>query len=147
MENLLKEQLMQSFSGIKKIHTKFFKNADITPVEFHTIKLIQKISEKLENETQVYVSMLQKKMELTMPAVSQILNSLDKKGFIVRNISTEDRRKIYVKLTGEGKRILNEINDHNDKILGKFIELVGEDDIKELIRIFEKALNALENIK
>lgn len=76
----------------------------------------------------------------TKARISAILNSLEKKGFISREIDKSNRRNIIVSLTKEGKKyIVGEIEKVYNLFESYFIK-IGEKDTSELIRIVNKII-------
>lgn len=78
---------------------------------------------------------ISEEMNISSARVASILNGLEDKGFIERKIDTSDRRRILVSLTdlGKEKALL-----HEEKVIGiiaRMLELLGEEDAKELLRI------------
>ena len=74
-------------------------------------------------------------MGISTARVAAALNSLEAKGFITREIDKEDRRKIIVSLTKEGKsRAQNQLDEHTLH-MAKMLESLGEHDAKEYVRI------------
>lgn len=75
----------------------------------------------------------------TTPArVAAELKSLENKGFIRREIDVENRRKILVKITPNGK---NNATKHRHEAMQIAVELLsqlGKDDAKEYVRIIGK---------
>ncbi|MEO1616009.1 MAG: MarR family transcriptional regulator [Planctomycetota bacterium] len=58
--------------------------------------------------TDVTVAMVAGSVQLSAPTVSRILDRLEKSGYITRQRASSDRRKVFVQLTDEGlKRIDN----------------------------------------
>ncbi len=55
------------------------------------------------------VKELASKLNITSGGVTRIVGSLEKKGYVVREMSPEDRRWIWVYLTTEGQNILTDI--------------------------------------
>ncbi|HOO28515.1 MAG TPA: MarR family transcriptional regulator [Lachnospiraceae bacterium] len=89
----------------------------------------------------VIPSDISKEMGITSARVAAALNSLEGKGLISRRIDGEDRRRILVDLTEDGKR---KICRQHRKVMGAIINMLqylGEDDAKELIRIMKKLLS------
>ena len=108
--------------------TYFCDKINITPVEFKCLRYL------LEN-TFPQVKELASNMNLTAARVTNLLNSLEKKGYIQRTISNKDRRVIQVKLTTQGKKFANNIQDEYIKFHQEIIELIGDE--AELINLLE----------
>jgi len=52
--------------------------------------------------TDITVAMVAKSVQLSAPTVSRILDRLEKNGYLTRERSSTDRRKVFVQLTDEG---------------------------------------------
>jgi DNA-binding MarR family transcriptional regulator len=78
--------------------------------------------------------------------IAMVLNSLEKKGLITRQIDVRDRRKILVSITSEGK-LLAEKNYRNvvDVLVRRFA-LLGEHDAKEYVRITGRLVEMLLDV-
>lgn len=77
-------------------------------------------------------------MNVSSARIAQTLNSIEKKGWIKRRIDTHDRRRVLIKLTLDGQNVADE---HYRKILeqaAKMLDLLGEEDAKEYVRITGK---------
>lgn len=77
-------------------------------------------------------------MNVSSARIAQTLNSIEKKGWITRQIDTSDRRKIIVKLTPEGKNEAEKLNQRVMDIATKMLAQLGEHDAKEYVRITGK---------
>ena len=78
---------------------------------------------------------ISEEMNISTARVATILNSLENKGFVERQIDREDRRRILVTLTQKGKV---EAKEHKEEVINqiaKMLELLGEEDAKDFIRI------------
>ena len=62
---------------------------------------LKTISEFSEN-TEVTVAMIAQAVQLSAPTVSRILDRLEKSGYITRQRSNTDRRKVFVSMTENG---------------------------------------------
>ncbi|VEU80987.1 MarR family winged helix-turn-helix transcriptional regulator [Haploplasma axanthum] len=83
-------------------------------------------------------------MNISTARVAAILNSLESKGYIRREVNQVDRRKIIVKLTDKGekyaKKIINTIVSDVAGLLSK----LGQEDATELIRLTRKISSIME---
>ena len=85
------------------------------------------------------------KMSITSARTAVALNSLEKKGFINREINKQDRRQILVTLTNEGKEYIKELLLEEQQRFARVLEGLGEKDAKEFVRIIEKIVNNFNN--
>lgn len=89
------------------------------------------------NET-VLPSDISRTMGVSSAMVATALNRLENKGLITRRIDQNDRRRILVGITNEGKNLAD---SHRQLMLGtaeKMLGLLGEHDAKEYVRITGK---------
>ena len=80
-------------------------------------------------------------MQISSARVASILNNLENKGFIERQIDKADRRRILVSLTSLGEE---SANAHYQEVINqicKMFEILGEKDAKEFIRIMNRILD------
>ncbi len=78
------------------------------------------------------------KIEVSSPRVCAILNTLEGKELITREIDKNNRRNVIVKATELGKVHSEEHYNKAMKIYAKVLEKLGEHDALELIRITQK---------
>ena len=90
-----------------------------------------------QQKKQVLPSEICQYMHISSARVAATLNSLEKKGLITRQIDKNDRRRILVKLTPQGKEAAQ---SHQQQVLektSKMLKTLGEHDAQEFIRILE----------
>lgn len=101
-----------------------------------------------EHEGNVIPSDISNEMGITSARIAAALNSLEKKGLILRRIDPEDRRRILIDMTDAGRE---QVKKHYQMILDKTINLLrylGEEDAKNYIRITKKMAEfSQENFK
>lgn len=93
-------------------------------------------------DAKVTVSEVVRYMRVAAPAVSRTLRSLEEKNYVERMVCEGDRRNVYVRVTEEGKEVLNECNRILSELLKSVTEKMGEEDMNRLIGY----LNKLEQI-
>lgn len=77
-------------------------------------------------------------MGISTARIAATLNSLEKKGWITRRIDTDDRRRILVDLTSEGKAHAEQHHRHMMENTIKLLSMLGEEDAREYVRLSRK---------
>ena len=95
-----------------------------------------------DNGDNVIPSEVGKMMNVSTPRITAILNKLEAKNLIERNISPEDRRNIFITLSAEGRKIVEEKKAQQEKLIQTLVSRVDEQDIQAFIRV----LDALETV-
>lgn len=70
--------------------------------------------------------------------IASLLNGLERKGYVIREHSGEDRRKVIVIITDAGREVLRRKHDAGLNRLALLLEELGEHDARELVRISER---------
>jgi DNA-binding MarR family transcriptional regulator len=84
-------------------------------------------------------------MNISTSAVSQLLNKLETKEYITRNINKENRREIILKLATKSERYFEESQMLEDEINRNVYGQLPLEDLKHLVRILEK-LNTIVKV-
>ena len=79
------------------------------------------------------VPKMQKKLNISKPAISYILNTLEKKKYITREIDPKDRRKVSISATPEGKAAAEQSKKKFDELWYELLTRFGEDNMRQLI--------------
>ncbi len=107
--------------------------------ELHMLQLIDDLFKKSRQISPpplgVKVSLLSMRSNVSKPAVSQMLKSLEKKQLIERITCEQDRRVVYVRLTDCGHQMIQDSQQFFCRFLGTVIEQLGEEDTQTLIRL------------
>lgn len=91
-----------------------------------------------EHGGEVVPSDIVKEMDVSSARIAQTLNSVEKKGFITREIDANDRRRVIVKLTDKGKLKDKQHFEMVMEHMTRMLESLGEYDAKEYVRITKK---------
>ena len=87
----------------------------------------------------VSASELKKKILMSNPDVTRLMDRLVMKGFVERTMCPENRRKIDISLTDSGRKLFQEAHQSVKQALGNFFEKkLTEDDAKELRDLMHK---------
>lgn len=88
----------------------------------------------LRNED-VIPSEISNEMSISTARIAAALGNLESKGLITRQIDINDRRRILVSLTPEGKEIAEKQHQDVLKNVTQMLQSLGEYDAKEYVRI------------
>lgn len=145
MDKELKEALFRQIFLMKKLtHHTSFEN-DLPRGTFYLLYTIYKWGKSIENSSYIgiTVSDLSKHLIVSKPAISKTLSELEKKGWIARVNSQNDRRLVYVCITELGCDLAKQAWRQIDKGFDEMMLLLGEEDVANLIRIMEKLNDCL----
>lgn len=93
-------------------------------------------------------SSIGQKTALSPARVAAILKSLEKKGFISRDINLQDRRKIWVKITPTGLAKQANERDRTFAVIETIFAQMGQSQVKQLIdsiQLFQKVSTQVSN--
>lgn len=85
-------------------------------------------------------------LNISTSAVSQILNKLETKEYIIRSINKENRREIILKLGVKGEQYFEDLKILEDEINHNVYGQLHLEDLKHLARILEKLNSIVEGI-
>ena len=131
---LLNELLVSLFNHVldteaKAVITEEFK--DITNNDMHIIEAIG-ISEPRN------VSQIAKQLDVTVGTLTVNMNSLEKKGYILRERSTEDKRVVLVTLTEKGRKAFFHHRDFHKNMIRSAVKGLNEEEMNALISCLTK---------
>jgi DNA-binding MarR family transcriptional regulator len=83
---------------------------------------------------------------ISKAAVSQMLGSLEKKGYIQREINPSNRRKIVITLTKKGKISIDNAEKSIDDLMMRIIERFGEENSRNLACLLNRFTESVDEI-
>ena len=148
----IKEQLVVSLFRFRKTGMSFptglntqLKELDVSMAELVLMKGIA--DNKPESAENINIADIQSALFVTKAAVSQMFGTLEKKGYLIREVDKNNRRKLIVTLTPRGQEILHIMEDKMEVLLSKIISRVGEDNTKQLISLINQFVDVTEELK
>ena len=94
-------------------------------------------------DTNLDVQKIQNKLQISKPAVSYILNMLEKKEYISREIDPADRRKISVTATQKGQEAADQAIRNYIEMWKSLVNEFGEDDMRQLVELLTRLTELL----
>lgn len=127
-------RLLESIKKFRQLSLNFRGNGVIPHREIMMLKLIKHHS----GEGGITISTLSAHLEISKPAVSQMINSLEDKNYVERITPKSDRRMVFVRLTELGEEALGVAFHEMQKKLEIYLEKMGEEDMATLIALLDK---------
>lgn len=130
----LNELLVNLFNNVmnmeaKAIITEEFK--DITNNDMHII-------EAVGIEQPKSMSMIAKQLSVTVGTLTVNMNSLEKKGYIVRERSEQDKRVVLVTLTEKGRKAFFHHRDFHKAMIRAAVKGLDETEMQTLIKCLQQ---------
>ena len=106
---------------------------DLTNNDMHVIQAIG--TEEPKN-----MSTIAKELSVTVGTLTIAMNSLVKKGYVVRERGREDRRVVYIYLSPKGRRAYDHHADFHKHMIDSITKALSPDEMNSLV----KALKSLD---
>lgn len=71
-------------------------------------------------------------------SITYVIDKLEKKGYIKRRDCKEDRRVVYIDITEEGTKLMDEIFPKHQKVIEELFSEVTEEEKKTVIDVLKK---------
>ncbi|MBU1045066.1 MAG: MarR family transcriptional regulator [Candidatus Omnitrophica bacterium] len=108
--------------------------AQLNPAQFFVLDIISDLGAQK-------MSQLAKKLTVSLPAVTRIVDKLYGEKMVERIIGEKDRRIIEVKITPKGKKIVNEFRKQRQQALKDIFTKLCEKDRQDYLRILHTLNN------
>ncbi len=95
-------------------------------------------------EGEVSIKELTNFCHVSMPAVSRMLHSMEKKGYLKRYASRKDKRTTFVKLTDLGKAYKEEAQNKVTNFIEKVSKQMGEEKMRQFTKLFWEFIDMME---
>lgn len=141
----LKEQSMKFrhiMTQMKTALIKFQPMKELSMGEYALLKEIAEISSSGDNG-ELNVSDLAEYMNMSKPALSRMLSSLEEREYIRRICRKSDRRSSQVTLSPEGELILEKEKQFYLNAIERIAARMGRSDLEQLLNLNEKLVHIL----
>lgn len=114
-----------------------FLLSDLSPAEFSLIDTIVTYK-KTHDKRDITVNEIAQDMEISAPAVSKSLKSLENRGIISRVTSESSRRNTFVHITESGIEIYEKNMEVMGRLVDKILSSFTEKEIEQMIAVSKK---------
>jgi DNA-binding MarR family transcriptional regulator len=138
----LVDELQDALNRLRR--SKLFDHGDhLRSAEKH---MLFKVA-KLKNGQPVTPSELASKMNVSMAAITHHINSLEKQNLITRLHNYDDRRMVAIALSQKGSEEVKNLQREFKSKIKILTDYLGEDDVRDLIRVIKKISDLAEKTK
>lgn len=96
-------------------------------------------------ENDISASRLSEVLNVSMPRIVSLINTLETKGLIIKNCDQNDKRKTIITITDFGKKIVLDKKEEVISKLSNIIDALGENEFNEYIRLTKKINSIIED--
>lgn len=112
---------------------RLFREYDLTHSQYNVLRILRGEGKPMPCQE------IGDRMIQVVPAMTGLLDRLEKQGLVSRDRCTEDRRVVYVELTDTAKEILKRMDGPVSELHQQLIGHLTQTELKELSRLLEKA--------
>ncbi|MBI1319955.1 MAG: MarR family transcriptional regulator [Candidatus Hydrogenedens sp.] len=118
--------------------TRLFREHGITPQQYNVLRILSGAGEPLP------CLEVAARMVTVVPAITGLIDRLEKAGLAVRKRCADDRRIIFVELTPGGRGLLKALEEPVDRLHEELLGQLTDTELKTLIRLAAKARETAE---
>ena len=96
-------------------------------------------------EGKVLVKDVAETLGITSSAATQMINTLIKKGLLLRTIDAKDKRAVRISLSAKGKKIFSDFHKDMLKNMQNNFKLVSDSELDRVVSVFKKVLFYLKS--
>ena len=145
MEDIKGERLLYSCINMRKQLNKLLEGGELSNGEYLVLRNIAG-QHKSGKGAFIRAAILSDHLELSRPSITRILNSLESRGFITREIDKADRRNITMEATEKGIAQLQKANKALQGISQRLAGTLGEEDTERLIELIDRVAETYKQI-
>ena len=145
MDSELKKRYIQVLFRFRKSGLDFPKIADVSMMELFVMAGLS--NNNFCDGKRVDLTQIKGHTHTTKAAISLMFTSLEKKGYVIREIDKSNRRKITVVLTDAGNQVLENAKVKIDLLLDKTFTRFGEDKAWQLITLLNELSDVSDQLK
>lgn len=119
---------------------RLFREYDLTHSQYNVLRILRG-----EGKPMPCLEIADRMIQV-VPAMTGLLDRLEKQGLVVRERCTQDRRVVYVTLTESAKDLLKRMDGPVNELHKQLIGHLTQAELKELSLLLEKARISVQNV-
>jgi MarR family 2-MHQ and catechol resistance regulon transcriptional repressor len=122
---------IKSSQSVQKLIKQDFLKKDINLNEYAIMELLYHRGDQP-------IQSIGKRILMGGGSITYVIDKLEKKGFLIRKPSTEDRRKIYACITEKGKHYMDQRVVEHEALIHTIFEEWDDDEVEEAIDLLKR---------
>ncbi|HET7658602.1 MAG TPA: MarR family transcriptional regulator [Bacillales bacterium] len=136
-DSVTKQKLLKAFMQFRKAGWHGKSVDGYKPSEIMLLFCLKKGTEPAASQG-MKVSEISKRLHVTSPTVTQLLNGLERDGLVERNTDPVDRRAVGIKLTPAGEALTKKASAAFSETFDGLIHYLGEEQSEQLAELLSK---------
>lgn len=117
--------------------SRLFREFGLTPSQYNVLRILRGEGKPLP------ILEIADRLIAAVPGITGLIDRLEGLGLVVRERSTEDRRVVFVAITTRGLDLLGKLDEPVEALHKRLVGHLSQAELKELIRLLEKARQPL----
>lgn len=138
-KHTLNAMLVYLFNNVMDVEAQAVITEEFQDITNNDMHIIEAIGVGEANS----MSIIAKKLSVTVGTLTTNMNGLEKKGYILRERSVEDKRVVLVTLTEKGQKAFYHHRDFHKKMIRALIQDLNQDEMEILYRCLANLNNFL----
>lgn len=130
----LNNVLVNLFRDITDIEDQALANPEFPDITNHDMHVIHAIG----TEEPKNMSTIARTLSVTVGTLTIAMNSLVKKGYVVRERSKEDRRVVFISLSEKGRQVYEYHENFHREMIQSVVEELDEQELAVLLKALDK---------
>ncbi|MCU7872084.1 MAG: MarR family transcriptional regulator [Candidatus Thiodiazotropha sp. (ex Lucinoma borealis)] len=123
---------------VSRVWTEAYKPFDLSPPHAFMLRVVLAKPGLMPRE-------LAKELSLSRSTVTRFLDSLEKRDYLVRKMTTEDGREVQIYPSKAAIEIHKKLDQTGRKLIKLMGKIIGQDDLSQTVSNLRKFQNILEN--
>lgn len=123
--------LSRAHKAINEMTNHFIQEQGLNPTEFAVLEL-------LYHKGQQPLQHIGQKILLASGSITYVVNKLEKRGYLHRNLCASDRRVTYAQITDEGRAFMDRVFPMHEQNLHELVSVLSNEEKEQAITLLKK---------
>ncbi len=124
--------LQRTADHIQIAFTRLFREHGITSQQYNVLRILRGAGEPLP------ILEVGERMVTVVPAITGLIDRLEKQGLVRRTRSEADRRVVTVTILGKGLKLLSDLDKPITQLTDQLLDHMDDKELKQAIKLLEK---------